>query len=959
MTDSYKVKPQRQVRDQVALPAQPKNLPRPAAPLEIPQQVGGQLIDRREYVKDPKVAQGMQAVQTWKGFGNRNIDRLGEDRRKKAAKAAEELIKQETYALQQSLQNVDEVDDLEKKAAIQRDNAAKEKAFEDAKYVKLKNPYINLFYYQTKADNASKIISTKLAKWGNDNADRLARIEDKADVAAQIAAEADSLQLPYADLPKSYIEARIDPVVAATTAEVKNLVNEKELDVAQEKIDNTISEAFIGPLILATEFSTIDPESDTGSAYAEGAMTIAYNAGWEKWRTLNGKDKRGYHQWLFDNFGDLYMDNNENNYNDLSEGLGIDTIINGLNSIKIDSGTKLLDAKFFDEDGNKSTMRDRIREVLVAQQKIKQQKQNQANKEITFAQNNWKQDNINEANKWIAEALNDDGNLDGGEADSMRNELRQKAALYAQKGLLPGITLTQAYKEIDKLFPVQKDNLSPTAKGKILEELNGYLEDQSLTELPKTFLDSIRETGMYYTAVKAFEDAKKARGKKEANNSIEAVVTASSKQLKITFGQDKQITGAVDSNLERAEKSKFIDQAYVLATVSYEDDARRLARIVYQKLSVQHRDDPSYDEARLIAETESIVSTQLLSRPEYNDIDYYFDIGGLPNQKGKYSKFGEAGFGARVAPLSGVNTKITATDANGNPKYDLTFENEDANDGGFSWKVRNRVFFGNGGGVKYAQDNFLFNNDQFKEINYLAGSENVDLSKISPATRTAIANRASALNISPQKLLELQLIKYNNNDVKGLDEHKKGWRDRFKLLEGLREPTASTGDTDDADKLYVYNDIDLAVNGDRGVVWQGRKGNDVQTSTRVKSPIGGKIIFVGSRGGYGNQVVIEADRDYPSYNIKKGDQIVTSHLAKSDLKIDQNVSRGMAIGISGDESAIDSTEGLSTTGKGIKPGQVHTMLYSSGGYENKNNQYSQWKQKVFFDRAYTGLYSAN
>ena len=166
------------------------------------------------------------------------------------------MIKQETYALQQSLQNLDEVEQLEKK-----------QAFEEAKYAKLKNPYINLFYYQTKADNASKIVSTKLAKWGEDNADRLARVEDKADVAAQIAAQADSLQLPYANLPKNFIEARIDPIVAATTAEVKNLVNEKELDVAQEKIDNTISEAFIGPLILATEFSTVDPESDTGSIW--------------------------------------------------------------------------------------------------------------------------------------------------------------------------------------------------------------------------------------------------------------------------------------------------------------------------------------------------------------------------------------------------------------------------------------------------------------------------------------------------------------------------------------------------------------------------------------------------------------------------------------------------------------------------------------------------------------------
>ena len=73
MTNSYKVKPQRQVRDRVALPGRPKELARPTAPLEIPQQVGGQLIDRREYVADRSVAQGLEAIQTWSGVAGKTI----------------------------------------------------------------------------------------------------------------------------------------------------------------------------------------------------------------------------------------------------------------------------------------------------------------------------------------------------------------------------------------------------------------------------------------------------------------------------------------------------------------------------------------------------------------------------------------------------------------------------------------------------------------------------------------------------------------------------------------------------------------------------------------------------------------------------------------------------------------------------------------------------------------------
>ena len=84
MTQSYRVKPQRQIRDQVALPAIPKELPRPAAPLEIPEQLGGQLIDRREYQTDPKIGQALTALTTWSGVATKLNKQLGEERLKKA-----------------------------------------------------------------------------------------------------------------------------------------------------------------------------------------------------------------------------------------------------------------------------------------------------------------------------------------------------------------------------------------------------------------------------------------------------------------------------------------------------------------------------------------------------------------------------------------------------------------------------------------------------------------------------------------------------------------------------------------------------------------------------------------------------------------------------------------------------------------------------------------------------------
>ena len=929
MTQSYRVKPQRQVRDQVALPPTPQELARPAAPLEIPQQVGGQLIDRREYQTDPKIGQALSAMSTWSGVATKLNKQLGEERLKKAKQEAEKLIQQETYALQQSLRNASEVEQLRAK-----------KEFAAARYAQLKNPYINFFYYGQKATDASKIIGTKLNKWGQDNADRLARIESPSERAALIQAESDELKKPYSNLPQNWIEARIDPVIAQSQSEIKGLVATAELDVAQENINRQVREAVQGPLLLGNEFFTVDSVDPTGTRYAEGAFKLAYKAGFDRW-TLLGQPGgiREYNKWFFENFGEIFADNNDDQINDLSQ-VGIDTVLKGLEGIDVGDGIDLLNTRFDDGKGTKISMRDRITNELL-EQKQRQNKIEQAEQRtIAARKSKWKQETTERVNNAIAEAVSDDGVVDWEEIEDIRKTERERLEALAGQGdgWLP-YTLNGALKELDRLIPVRADKINPTLKGQYQIELDQHIRAGG--PLPEEFLDKIRNTEFYPTAIKQWSKAQGAKGTSGENSSVTAIVSAADKLLKDSFLQNKDVTQF--KSVGRSEREDLAGQAYTKVSPSFKAEAENVARALYQeyKGKAGYENSSEKDLQDLVINDPRMQA--LLDRPEYSQISHHFDTSGPVGGNG----WGE--------PLdAGRTPSPIKVEGGGDKPWNLT---TDETDNGQAWRIRNRGSFQDspGDGLKYAENTFLFNNEQFKEINAIPSLG--DPKKLSPNLRTLIQNRAAALNITVPELLERQIKLFNSGDTTGLDKAFPNWRDNLSLLENLRPPQASTGVEPGDDALYIFSDNNRIINGDRGIVWEGRKVNQVQSRTSIPNAVPGKVIYAANDPNYGNTVVIEAQQDYPLYHIKKGDQIVVSHLSQIGVNVGDSVGAGQSIGMSGDRTDPNSTEGQSTTGYNVKPGQVVTTI-SKGDWRNQNNQYNQHKQRFFFRKAYTGLYSA-
>ena len=951
MTDSYRVKPQRQLRNRTANAVKSQDPVKPATPPQEYQQLGGQLMDRRKYMPDPKVEQGLQALATWSGATKNEIGRIGEERERKAKAAAEKLIEQENYALQFSLKNASEVEQLTAK-----------KAFDEARYIQLKNPYINSHYYRIESESAASLVSTKLAKWGEMMAPSLAEIEDDSSRSALIAQKADELVKKYVFLPQPWIQGKIDPVVASTKQSIKDLVTEAELDISQETINKTISKAFMSTLIEGAEFATIDPHTPEGSTFAETAIQQAYEKGWKEWK-ISGMpaSTKAYNQWLFDNFGRLYVDNNENDYNDLSEGYGMTTILNGFGKIKTDSGGLLLNAMYPTGTGDeKISMRDRIREVLLAQQKISNQEQKQLQDTYNNVNKNWTRDTKAEINEALEEATTTGGGTDNEEIKSIRDAIKSKNAELINKGLL-NMTLLEANEKIDKMLPYIEDQLPASQEAALRKRYEEEIKpDLSLSELPEDFLNEIRNTNLYLEFTKEFYKREKTKNSSTTNAAVDSIVKNGLALLTESFSKDEQITN-IKHSPDKEKKvhggamvKPLIPEAVDLASSSYRTDARDLATKIYTDLTIRHQGDEKWPLEKIQEATLLEVNRQLFARPEYSDIDYYFDVGGLKQEgQAELTSFKDYQFGQRVAPKD-VKVKGRHT---ANVTY--TYESDNA-EASFSFRSRAQPYFQNRPELakKYAENVAIFDDRGFADINKLAVTG--DINVLSADTHTAITNRLGALGIDPAEALELQIKYFNYGDVKHLDANYPEWRENLrKVSETLRTPTASTGTSDSDDNLYTINNEDLSLNGDRGVIYQLRKGNNVQTSVRIRTPFQGKVVFAGPRGGYGNQVVIEADKDYPAINVKKGDQLVTSHVAALAVKTGDTVTPGTYIALSGDESKIDSTENVSTTGKGIKPGQIHVMLYNSGGYENRANQYSQWKQRFFFDKAYNGLYSGN
>ena len=169
MTSSFGITPQRQIRDLVAQPARPTEPAKPAEPVRTPVQTGGQLMYAASY-QPGSAGQAIESIQQFlsnEGALGKSTDALFERYKEQKKEEATRLLQQEATALRDSLENAKETKALRQAGD---ENLARQN--------RLSNPWVNFFYYDTKATNAGKQVAVDLASWGTKEADRLAEVDN-------------------------------------------------------------------------------------------------------------------------------------------------------------------------------------------------------------------------------------------------------------------------------------------------------------------------------------------------------------------------------------------------------------------------------------------------------------------------------------------------------------------------------------------------------------------------------------------------------------------------------------------------------------------------------------------------------------------------------------------------------------------------------------------------------------
>lgn len=904
MTSSFGITPQRQVRDLVARPQTPAAIPEPAKPTQIPQQVGGQLLYGRSPEVDPGPSQTLQVIQDIikkGGAFDKGLNLLGEkyyeDKRRQALK----LYEQEATAYKDTASITEDTQRLKAK-----------KQFELARENQLRNPWINFFYYDKKSTDAGQLIAIDLAAWGKQQVGPLSRIQNPAERSARITAKVDELLKPYADLPASFVAAKIDPLIAQTKTTLNGLIAKQQIENNEEVIINTTYTAFQGGLLKGIKLGEAGAGTREGAQFSANAAANAYQAGYEYYVTQMGYDEKAYHEMLFDLIPSLQMDLDSDNKNDFADSLTYNNLLNALSQFKTKDGTNILSLVQV-KDGKRQTLLQAIEKGMSVQMIQYDKMENSRLNQINAAKRVWKENTFTDAMEFLR------GNPSEEARSAKRQEL--KDGIDSFKIPLPfGMTQADAKDYVDELFPEHTRQLDGGQLAQFKMDLQ-QLQAQNATELPPAFIEKYQGTKQLDEARVAIHDYKV----KSENPDVSATLSGMLKRL--TAGLDPNIRTATEEMRriaalpadQRSAREPFIKKAIL-------DAQLRLT----SEISPQLKNDlialgDRINDPNEIARLEQQYKDDYYNRPIYNSVAGSYDIVDGQNFQPK-----------DITPIAPTATYVA------NKGWTINIQDTDNR---AAWSISARDSFAGqpDKARRYIKERFVFKQNELNELLTLAVAK-PDGKKISLDTRKAMRNVMYALGVvSPAEIVKAQSDLFYSRGRKPPIE----FDDKF-INELFAAPVASTGFKPRDLHLYVSNQGTHSHSANNAIDFFMERGNRTQTANNLPSPISGTVIFAGPVEGYGLTVVIENERTK--------DRQLIAHAAQLYVNKGQKVVVGSPLLKAGDGSPVNSVEGQSTTGKGT-PGHLHSQLFKPGkGFPQQNEQYGQYTQQEYFKQKFYPLF---
>jgi len=915
MTSSFGITPQRQIRDLVAQPEKPAALPAPAQPSAIPQQVGGQLMYAASYQRDTAAEQGIRNIENFladNGVFDRGSKALFENYKAEKKQQAQRLFQQEAKALYDTVQNTNEVKELQKKGDT-----------ELAKKTQLSNPWVNFFYYDAKATNAGQQTAVELAAWAKSNVINLAEIDDPAQRSILVAQKAQELLTQYADIPEAFKAAKIDPLLAATQADIKADIANKAFERRERVMISTAREKLLGKWKLGASLSkaTNTTQFDRQSI-AAGVLEFR--------KTLEGYGYKS--QFITDTLNnlfrkdDIFIDLNNDQLSDIGNTYTSRDLFNALEPIKVD-GISILDLV----DSKGDTLRRVIRQATSRAikeselhegsiERTIQRQQRESKRIITDRSSSWWANNPNPTNEQIA--------------DQIKIEINYIDQLNKANLLPDGFGPQNAKDFVRDLYKFNTNKVvTPEEQADLIQAANNEIAN-GVDSIPDYLKQAAEGTPVYSDLIKMFGEAKRkntAGDKAQINTVKGSLIKTLVDGLKDSFNQDEDFKRTRQLPRYRQEANAARDAAVSAATPLFKGEASVLVERELRTAKARNEDinDPNV-QTRILKEVQS----KLYGRDEFKNVDRYINVANP-------SKIGTV-----TSPVPILSSRDTITGQWTNLIKDT--------DSRASWSSLASATYGNNPKVaRQALNSYLMlNSTEIGEINNAIINPDA---KLSFATKQSLSNLnqiAFKNNIPISEIIERQMKTYYSNQFlpQNLSARAKA------LAKTIRSVAAVTGPTptDIGIEIYDWNHShSINGSGNAAIDFTPVRQNG-QLGNNVPSPISGRVVFAGRDGGYGLSIIIEAATSGPGYN--KNDRIRFAHLARLYWKAGDTISRGRPVGKSGDSSAHDSRPGYSGTGDG-DPGHVHVQRYRPGkGVPKQADQYQQIDQAKFVKEALVPLF---
>lgn len=908
MTNSFGITPQRQIRDQVASPAAPTELAAPARPADEPQQVGGQLLDMRNYVPDTRGQETIQKIATFlqdQGVFDRSIDMMREDYTKNRKKQAEDLIEKEAAALSDTAELGQEAEELRRR-----------KKFEAARETQLRNPYVNFFYYGNKATEAGNQIAIDLAAWGQDSAESLSFMEDPADRAVAITQKANELKKAYAHLPADYVAAKIDPLIAQTKLEINKLVAKEQIKRKDETRITGLSEVVRDSLITSAKLS--QQGGVTGLTIGDQAVAVAVRKFYESATSQYLMDERTANKLLFDVLPEVFIDLDGDQENDLASQATYRSYVEALGKVKTSDGVALLDLVQTNAQGKRTTLREALQASLLNQMQIYGKLEQAGTKQLAADKAEYILNRDRSIKEWYAE--NPDPSND--EIIEKRNELIEAI----DPAILPdGISVTDEQKAIEKMFPSVERKLSDNQKLAFSKTVNAFIAG-GVVQMPEDLEEQLTGTDFYYDAKKKFQEAEikflNPDIDKFSEDILDDLVDGVAQNILDKDTNVRALVNQQKGDVPQQVKTAQKEAARRLRAEAYNDVRARLAALTPEQLA-----NPA-ERNKVLSE----MQTDYYNRDAYSKAESYFTYtsGQYMDPKVPYlSSF-------NYSPTTGWDIKLNDTDNGG------------------AWSISARTQFANDAekARTYIKEKIMFTQDQFSELYKALQTGNTK--GLSIETRQRVRNYMYAFDhqITPAQLINTQLQQFVTEGGGKMPPTSKAFNDSLNRLgKSVMSPVAQTGDKA-SDLQLSRGDNDHEHSENNGFDFTIHRGNYVQTRNQMPSPFSGKVVYARQVPGFGNTLVIEAEDDGPGY--KAGDRLLVGHSSVMLHKEGDQVYAGQALVIAGDQSPMNSVPGMSGTGAGA-PGHLHGQLLKKPAtgwpgpwVDQREHDYPQQQQNEFF-----------